>query len=114
MKQQNTQGTTRSTWGLVATLLTTLAISTGAFADGNSANGKVLYDKSQCQKCHGTEVFTREDHKVKDLAGLGKQVRMCDSQLSVNWFDDEIADVVSYLNESFYKFEEEKKDLPKL
>ncbi|MEE9351965.1 MAG: hypothetical protein V3U78_06860 [Thiotrichaceae bacterium] len=118
MKQQNKTGASR---GFVAMLLTTLTISmlsSSAFAEGSAANGKVLYDKSQCQKCHGTEVFTREDHKVKDLAGLGKQVRMCDSQLSVNWFDDEIADVVSYLNESFYKFEEndgdKKEELPKL
>lgn len=116
--KQDTQGSIR---GLFTTLLTALVMSTlslSAFADGDSANGKVLYDKSQCQKCHGTEVFTREDHKVKDLTALGKQVRMCDSQLSVNWFDDEIADVVSYLNESFYKFEEKddnkKEELPKL
>ncbi len=93
--------------GLFSVLLTTLLASatTTALAEGNVENGKKLFDKSQCQKCHGTEVFTREDHTVKDIAGLSKQVRMCDSQLSVNWFDDEIADVVAYLNDAFYKFE---------
>ena len=67
--------------------------------------GKALYDKSKCQKCHGTEVFIREDRKVKSLKALETQVRMCDSQLSVNWFDEDISDVVAYLNEAFYKFD---------
>jgi len=110
MKHHRTMGATQ---GLFSALLTTLVLSTTAFAEGDAAKGKTLYEKSKCQKCHGTEVFTREDHKVKDLAGLSKQVRMCDSQLSVNWFDDEIEDVVAYLNDDFYKFDDketEKKD----
>ncbi len=107
MKHQNKMG---STLGTLTALLTTLVLSSTAFAEGNATNGKKLFDKSQCQKCHGTEVFTREDHKVKDLAGLGKQVRMCDSQLSVNWFDDEIDDVVAYLNDAFYKFDAKKEE----
>ncbi len=107
MKHQNNMG---STLGTLAALLTTLVLSSTAFAEGDATNGKTLFDKSQCQKCHGTEVFTREDHKVKDLAGLGKQVRMCDSQLSVNWFDDEIDDVVAYLNDAFYKFGAKKEE----
>ncbi|MEE9304377.1 MAG: hypothetical protein V3U84_11420 [Thiotrichaceae bacterium] len=107
MKHQNNMG---STLGTLTALLTTLVLSSTAFAEGNATNGKTLFDKSQCQKCHGTEVFTREDHKVKDVKGLEKQVRLCDSQLSVNWFDDEISDVVTYLNEAFYKFDDKEEE----
>lgn len=88
----------------VLTMAATFSLPLSATAKGNADNGKTLFAKSQCQKCHGTEVFTREDRKVTDTAGLEKQVRMCDSQLSVNWFDDEIDDVVAYLNKTYYKF----------
>ena len=90
---------------VAATLVLSGVLSGTAFAEKNAENGKVLYEKSKCQKCHGTEVFTRNGRKVKSLKALETQVRMCDSQLSVNWFDEDISDVVAYLNKAFYKFD---------
>ena len=94
-------------------LITTLILSTMAFAKGDAKKGKILFDKSQCNKCHGTEVYTRENRKIKSLKALEKQVRYCDSQLSVNWFDEDISDVVAYLNDAFYKFDTNKKNTKK-
>ena len=81
-----------------------LLITSVTFAGGNAANGQKLFKASKCNQCHGTEVFTRKDRKMKDLAGLEAQVRRCDSNLNTNWFDDEIIDVTAYLNKQYYKF----------
>ncbi|MCF6189410.1 MAG: hypothetical protein L3J51_02935 [Cocleimonas sp.] len=88
----------------LAGLLVTVATSTTAMAAGDEANGKKLYTGSKCNQCHGTEVFTRKDRKVTDLAKLEAQVRRCDSNLNTNWFDDEIIDVTAHLNKQYYKF----------
>ena len=90
-------------------LLTTLTLSSifassFALAEGDITNGKKLFTGSKCDKCHGTEVFTRKDRKVSSLASLESQVRRCDSNLNTNWFDDEIIDVTAYLNKQYYKF----------
>ena len=60
--------------------------------------------QANCTKCHGSEVYTRADHKVTSLEGLGKQVRMCDTQLDVQLFPEDLDLVVKYLNETYYKF----------
>jgi cytochrome c5 len=80
-------------------LATSLTVPVIASAD----KGEQLYNKD-CQGCHGTEVFTRPDRKVKDLAGLSKRVRQCSYATEKKWFNEDIDAVVSYLNNSFYKF----------
>lgn len=71
---------------------------------GDAQNGQKLFAASQCMNCHGTEVFTRADRKVKNLKELESQVRRCDANMTTNWYDDEIMDVVAYLNQAYYKF----------
>jgi len=88
----------------LAGLLISATFTTTAMAAGNVANGKKLFTGSKCNQCHGTEVFTRKDRKVKSLAQLEAQVRRCDSNLNTNWFDDEIIDVTAHLNKQYYKF----------
>ncbi len=88
----------------LAGLLISATFTTTAMAAGNEANGKKLFTGSKCNQCHGTEVFTRKDRKVTDLAKLEAQVRRCDSNLNTNWFDDEIIDVTAHLNKQYYKF----------
>jgi len=90
----------------IGVLLTSIALSTTAIAAGNIANGQALFNKAHCQSCHSPAIFTQADRKVTHLPGLESKVRFCDSQLSGNWFDDEITDVVAYLNSNFYKFTE--------
>lgn len=81
-----------------------LLLAQSAMAAPDPVNGQKLFAASRCLECHGTDVFTRPDRKVKSLAALESQVRKCDANLSTNWFDDEILDVVSYLNKTYYKF----------
>lgn len=87
----------------VLILVGALLMTQQAFA-ADPANGKRLFAKSQCLNCHGTEVFTRTDRKVSSLTALESQVRKCDANLNTNWYDDEILDVVAYLNQAYYKF----------
>jgi cytochrome c553 len=91
---------------ILLTITTTagLLISGVALANGNAGNGQKLFSGSKCNKCHGTEVFTRKDRKVTSLPKLEAQVRRCDSNLNTNWFDDEIIDVTAHLNSKYYKF----------
>ncbi len=83
-------------------LLTSVAIAEEA---PNAANGQKLFNESRCLECHGVNLFTSKNRKVQNLAGLESVVRRCDANLSTNWFDDQILDVVEYLNKAYYKFE---------
>jgi mono/diheme cytochrome c family protein len=60
--------------------------------------------QEHCIKCHGSEVYTRADRKVTSLAGLGSQVRQCETALSLRWFDEDIDEMTAFLNERFYHF----------
>jgi len=84
--------------------LTGSLISTAAFATGNVANGKALFTGSKCGTCHGTEIYTSKDRKVKNLKQLEAAVRLNDSKLNTNWFDEDVKDVTAYLNQQYYKF----------
>ena len=74
-------------------------------------NGKTLH-QSKCYQCHaeksglgnGDIIYTRSDRKVKDIKRLKTQVSMCNTQLRLDLFPEDEADLVAYLNQQFYKF----------
>lgn len=68
-------------------------------------DGRRLHD-AHCLECHQTDVYTRSDRRVSSLPGLYKQVRFCEQQLELTWFDQEVESVAEYLNNTFYKFPE--------
>ena len=79
-----------------------LAFTTGgALAD--TAKGKELHD-AKCMKCHDSSVYTRADRFVADRDALIKQVTRCQLNVGAQWFDEDVAEVVNYLDETFYKF----------
>jgi cytochrome c2 len=57
-----------------------------------------------CTGCHDSSVYTRENRNVRDLAQLGRQVRFCKDSIGLTWFDDEVDDVIAYLNATYYHF----------
>ena len=75
------------------------------------ANGKTI-DQQKCYACHakksgfgnGDMIYTRSDSKVKSLANLKRMVGLCNSELRLDLFPEDEADVVAYLNQQFYKF----------
>ena len=81
------------------------------FAAGDAKVGKQMVDK-HCISCHassfggdGSGIYTREDRRVKSAKGLIAQIRNCNTNLGLKWFEDEELHVASYLNKAYYKFE---------
>ena len=89
-------------WGLYAPQV---------FAAPDLANGKNI-DQQKCYACHakktgfgnGDMIYTRSDSKVKSVANLKKMVGLCNTELRLDLFPEDEADVVAYLNQQFYKF----------
>lgn len=93
---------------LLITLLLTGLSSNAALASGQErapdlANGEKLVNQN-CTRCHDDSVYTRPNRRVKTLPGLGKQVRFCKDTIGITWFDDEVNDVVYFLNDKYYHF----------
>ena len=84
-----------------------LLIFITSFADlANAAdltNGSLLHAE-KCTSCHYTAAYTRENRIVQSLPRLGTQVRFCKDNLGVAWFDDEVGDVIGFLNKNYYHF----------
>jgi len=95
---------------LPAIVLSALACAS-AFAAPDLANGKTI-DQQKCYACHakksgfgnGDMIYTRSDSKVKSLANLKKMVGFCNTELRLDLFPEDEADVVAFLNQQFYKF----------
>ena len=66
-------------------------------------NGDDLHFEN-CTGCHDSTVYTRDNRNVRDLPRLGQQVRFCKDTIGVAWFDDEVEDVIEYLNVTYYHF----------
>ena len=95
---------------LSAILLGSL-FSVPVIAAPDLANGKVI-DQQKCYACHakksgfgnGDMIYTRSDSKVKSLANLKKMVSLCNTELRLDLFPEDEADVTAFLNQQFYKF----------
>ena len=81
------------------------------FAKADVAAGKALHEKN-CISCHassyggdGSAIYTRDFAKVTTAKGLIAQVRNCNTNIGLKWFEDEELNVASYLNQTYYKFE---------
>ena len=81
-----------------------LILASANIQAGDPGKGKLLNDE-HCLKCHGSEVYTRPDRRVTSLSGLHKQVRFCEQNLGLTWFDDDIDNTATYLNLEYYKFD---------
>lgn len=66
-------------------------------------NGRSLHAEN-CLACHATNTYSPDKRKIHDLAALTTQVKRCDFSLGTQWFDEDIEDAVSYLNNEFYHF----------
>ena len=81
------------------------------FAKADAAAGKVLHDKN-CISCHassfggdGSAIYTRDFAKATSAKGLISQVRNCNTNIGLKWFEDEELNVAAYLNKIYYKFD---------
>ena len=84
------------------TLLSLAILAAPAYA-ADIENGADLHF-TNCTGCHDESVYTRADRRVQSLDKLGGQVRFCKDSLELSWFDEDVDDVVEYLNETYYHF----------
>ncbi len=99
---------------LIYLLLSTISISayaTDFFETADISAGKALVEKN-CISCHassyggdGSEIYTRPFRKVESAKALVAQVRACNTNLGLKWFDDEEFNVAAYLNKNYYQFD---------
>jgi len=75
--------------------------------------GKALHDEN-CISCHaaqlggdGTGIYTRENRKMESYPALDKQVRRCRDSLGMPWPEEQIIDVITYLNQNFYHYKKQ-------
>jgi hypothetical protein len=69
-------------------------------------------DQEKCYACHakktgfgnGDMIYTRLDRKATDLNKLKSMVARCNTELRLDLFPEDEADVVAFLNKQFYKF----------
>ena len=88
---------------LALVTLCLLALILPILASAEDTDIDELY-QFNCTSCHGAEVYTRSDRKVTSPEALERQVRRCESTLSLKWFDDDIVAMAHYLNTHYYKF----------
>lgn len=88
-------------------LLCLLAVVSSPSFAADIENGKALHNEN-CVRCHQPEIYTREKRMVNSYAELHEQVRQCEIMAEMGWFEEEIDDVTTYLNETYYKFEQYK------
>jgi len=95
----------------ISVIVLSALIGSPVMAAPDLANGKSI-DQQKCYACHamktgfgnGDMIYTRSDNKVKSVANLKKMVGLCNTELRLDLFPEDEADVVAYLNQQFYKF----------
>lgn len=95
---------------MILSLFSSAALA-NPFAAGDAGIGKQMVQK-HCISCHaasfggdGSGIYTREDRKVKTAKGLIGQIRNCNTNLGLKWFEDEELHVARYLNDTYYKLD---------
>lgn len=97
---------------LICSAISFNAASSDLFAQADLTAGKALVEQN-CISCHassyggdGSEIYTRAFHKVESSAGLVSQVRACNTNLDLKWFEEDELNAAAYLNKQYYKFEQ--------
>jgi cytochrome c553 len=93
---------------LLVLALSAIPAMANPLAGGDASKGKALAEK-HCISCHassfggdGSGIYTREDRRIKTLKGLVQQVRNCNTNIGLQWFEDEELHVAAYLNQTYY------------
>lgn len=80
-----------------------LMLGSGALQAADAKRGEALY-QANCMGCHDTSVHTRPNSIIPSLNALEKRVRFCETNARLKWSDEQIEDVIAWLNQTFYKF----------
>ena len=82
--------------------LTLLLLVSSSAAMANKGMERLI--NSQCMSCHGNEIYTSPNRKVKNLLQLEKQLHRCNHVIGQKMDIDTITELMDYLNAKYYKF----------
>ena len=71
--------------------------------DAAQTRGQLLYD-THCIKCHTSQIHWRAANAARDWTMLRAQVQRWQAQAGQSWSDDDVDEVVRYLNDTIYHF----------
>ncbi len=87
----------------LAVVLLGLGVALAVPAAADETRGSALYE-NHCGECHSARVHDRAQRLPGNLAELKAQVVRWETELNLRWSDEDIADVVDFLNATKYKF----------
>jgi mono/diheme cytochrome c family protein len=79
------------------------ALPVAAQTTSDNARGELLYS-THCGSCHTAQVHWRDKKLATDWPSLRAQVHRWESNIGMNWTDDDIVAVARYLNTHYYRF----------
>ena len=85
---------------LLLTMLATVNIPLATAQD----RGQQLYE-NHCLSCHESTVHIRGDKRATSFNDIQYQVGRWSEVLSLSWTEEEINDVVNYLNARYYQYQ---------
>jgi len=80
------------------------ASKTAAAANVSEPTGASL-TQQHCTRCHGDEMYMRDDRQVKSLESLKQRAHGCNTMTDANLFEEDVAKIIDHLNTEFYHFE---------
>lgn len=90
----------------VATVFTGLVLTCSPALAETFDRGQALYE-NHCQTCHEEQVHMRYTRRATSLEELHKWVATWSFHAALDWSEEEIGDVVDYLDRRFYHFQEQ-------
>jgi membrane peptidoglycan carboxypeptidase len=72
-----------------------------------AASGGALLYQTHCIACHDKQIHWRDRKLARDWASLAAQVRRWQANIGLAWTNEEIDEVVRYLNRTIYRFPDE-------
>jgi len=86
----------------IAALTLLVFIAPAQALTGDAARGEKLHAK--CLDCHGTSLYAPDRRKIKSLKALRKEVKRWGTYYAPALSDQEVEDIVAWLNAGFYHF----------
>ena len=80
-----------------------LATDAGAQTSREASRGELLYS-THCIAFHSTQMHWRQNKTATDWNTLRFEVRRWQANNALSWNDDDITEVVRYLNDLIYRY----------
>ncbi|MEN8214759.1 MAG: cytochrome c [Pseudomonadota bacterium] len=97
---------------LILTSMLLLSLQPVLAADAGQAGGEedsglsgAELTQQHCTRCHGDEMYLRDERQVKSLESLKQRAHGCNTMTGANLFEEDVAKIIDHLNSEFYHFE---------